>query len=581
MTISGTGIPANATIVSITDATNFVISAATTAGSGQTYVYGLVPQANSLAGYTADQLASIAAGSGRLQLAAAGATNAQTVASTLIGTGASEIVLVSSGTYNLSLNLGALSRVKGGTLFIAQPGNTRSASNGVQTSSGTSGSLITDANGTAYVVFGGSSSTVTDWGAKNSGGWIDAPTYTSTVAATTTYASGNNLDVVNSNTGNWVTQTINSLRFNSTNAYTATIASGSTLTLATGGILFGSSAASSTLTGGTVIPGAGRELVIFSSGNNLTINSVLGNSAGGASDVTYRGVEGLGLGKNSVIIGVLANNTYTGNTYISGERVYLGTATTTNTVASSNSNSLTVSAVTNVAVGSSITGSGIPAGTTVTAIAGNVLTLSQNATVPITTTVTFSSGTPFGTGANGNVYIYGNNGGQFFFNTAQKITRNWYIIGSGWGEASGNNTSGHGVIRMSDGAELAGTLNLMGDAAVRTYGSLSSVSATLSGNFMLFNMSGWGDGTLNMTGNNTGWAGSIVSGSGAFRYDTLANLGSPTSIGIGGSGSIAAGFTNAQFNAVQTNVINKVTYGSTGTIALRVASAASAAVART
>ena len=51
--------------LSITDATNFVISAATTAGSNQTYVYGLVPQANSLAGFTADQMASIGAGSGR------------------------------------------------------------------------------------------------------------------------------------------------------------------------------------------------------------------------------------------------------------------------------------------------------------------------------------------------------------------------------------------------------------------------------------------------------------------------------------------------------------------------------------
>ena len=140
---------------------------------------------------------------------AAAATNAQTVASTLIGTGASEIVLTSSGTYNLSLTLGALSRVKGGTLFVAQPSNTLSASNGVLTSSGSSGNLITDANGTAYVVLGGSSSTATDWGAKNSGGWLAAPTYTSTVAATTTYASGNNLDVVNTNTGNCVTQTIN------------------------------------------------------------------------------------------------------------------------------------------------------------------------------------------------------------------------------------------------------------------------------------------------------------------------------------------------------------------------------------
>ena len=99
-------------------------------------------------------------------------------------------------------------------------------------------------------------------------------------------------------------------------------------------LMLASSAASASISGGTIIPGAGRELVIFSSGNTFTVNSVLANSASGASDVTYRGNEGLGIGKNNVIIDKLANNTYTGNTYISGVRVYLGTATTTNSAAS-------------------------------------------------------------------------------------------------------------------------------------------------------------------------------------------------------------------------------------------------------
>jgi fibronectin-binding autotransporter adhesin len=103
---------------------------------------------------------------------------------------------------------------------------------------------------------------------------------------------------------------------------------------------------------------------------------------------------------------------------------------------------------------------------------------------------------------------------------------------------------------------------------VRSLGALATVSATLSGNYSLFNISGYGDGTVNMTGNNTGWAGSILSGSGAYRFDTLANLGSPTSIGIAGSGSIIVGFAG-----VQANVINKVTYGSLGTIALRASNA--------
>lgn len=122
------------------------------------------------------QLANVGNGSGRLLLTAAAAANTQAVASTTIGTGASDIVLTSSGTNNLLLTLGAITRNAGGTLFISNPANTLTASNSVQTSSGIASSLLTDANGTAYAVMStNSSTTVTDWAMKNAGNvWITA-----------------------------------------------------------------------------------------------------------------------------------------------------------------------------------------------------------------------------------------------------------------------------------------------------------------------------------------------------------------------------------------------------------------------
>ena len=216
-----------------------------------------------------------------------------------------------------------------------------------------------------------------------------------------------------------------------------------------------------TITGGTIVPGLGKELVVFANGKTLTINSVLGESAAGVTDVTFRGNIGLGAGNNDVVLG--ANNTYTGNTYVSGVRVRTTSATVT---------------------------------------------------------------APFGTGVNGNVYIYGNNGGQFMLPdnaTAYTVTRNWYVIGGGWEEGSSQSGAYHGAIRLGNNANLGGTLNLMGDASVRATGALATVSAKLFGNYDLTAKSGWGDGTINFTADNTGWAGSYTIGSGGYRFDTEAN----------------------------------------------------------
>jgi autotransporter-associated beta strand protein len=341
---------------------------------------------------------------------------------------------------------------------------------------------------------------------------IGTGTMTISAAATATttaqvFTVAQNINMGESNTGTgWTTQTINSLRnvATTTSGTTLTIAAANTITIATGGILYGSAVgANSSITGGTIVPGLGKELVVFVNGNkSLTINSVLGESAAGITDVTFRGNIGIGAGANDLVLG--ANNTYTGNTYISGLRIRTSSASVT---------------------------------------------------------------APFGTGLNGNVYIYGNNGGQFL--TADNVTlaaRNWYIIGAGWEEGAGQPGAFHGAIRLGANTTLAGTLNLMGDASVRATGAFATVSAKLFGNYDLTARSGWGDGTINFTGDNTGWAGSYTIGSGGYRFDTVANLGSPTVIQLGNYGSIIPGFAG-----IQAAVIDKVGYGSFGTIALRVA----------
>lgn len=89
---------------------------------------------------------------------------------------------------------------------------------------------------------------------------------------------------------------------------------------------------------------------------------------------------------------VNGNGTSAYNSY-----VYSPGGTTTNTVASSSSTSLTVASTSSLimVVGTAISGSGIPANTTITAIntSTNVITLSQTATVTINTTLTLGNTT--------------------------------------------------------------------------------------------------------------------------------------------------------------------------------------------
>ena len=267
---------------------------------------------------TTAQVATASVNGGRLTLTGAAATNSQTFASTTIGLGNAAVTLTSSGTNLLALNLGAITRSAGGVLYVTNPSNTLGSTNGVLTSSGTASTLLKDANGVAYAVVGN-----TDWAFKDSTNtWIVAGTYTTASNAATFSGDADITASFSATSGS----TVNSIRLNNSTARTLTLAGTNTVT--TGGILFGSSAATaSTITGGTIQPGStGNQLVIINDSTTSVLTSILANNGSTAASVTYSGNATIGSGKNDIKIGVA--NTYTGDTYISGTRVQINSAGT-------------------------------------------------------------------------------------------------------------------------------------------------------------------------------------------------------------------------------------------------------------
>ena len=267
---------------------------------------------------TTAQVAAASVNGGRLTLTGAAATNSQAFASTTVGLGNAAAALTSSGTNPLALNLGAVTRSTGGVLHVTNPGNTLGSTNGVLTSSGAAGTLLKDANGVAYAVVGN-----TDWAFKDSTNtWIVAGTYTTASTAATFSGDADITASFAATSGS----TVNSIRFNSSTARTLTLAGVNTVT--TGGILFGSGAATaSTVTGGTIQPGGtGNQLVIINNSTTSVLTSILANNGSNAASVTYSGNATIGSGKNDIKIGVA--NTYTGDTYISGTRVQPSSAGT-------------------------------------------------------------------------------------------------------------------------------------------------------------------------------------------------------------------------------------------------------------
>lgn len=250
---------------------------------------------------------------------ASAAANSQTFGATTVGVGASGVTMTAAGGNPFVLNLGAITRTAGGTLNVTQPSGTVSATNGVLTSSGSAGVILTDANGTAFATVGGA-----DWASKDAtNAFITAFTGYTTFSASGPISGDANVTGSGTATSG---STFNSVRFLSTAARTLTLAGTNTITA--GGVLVAAgSTAASTITGGTIRAGAGRELVFI---NNapvtaaaLALNSVIADSASGPSSVTFRSLTATTT-TGSFSIG--ASNTYTGDTYITAGRVSLNVA---------------------------------------------------------------------------------------------------------------------------------------------------------------------------------------------------------------------------------------------------------------
>jgi fibronectin-binding autotransporter adhesin len=248
-------------------------------------------------------------GGGRLLLTgSSGASNSQTVSGATVGAGNNGIALTSNGAAGLVLSLGAISRSAGGTLDVTLPDSTQSTTNGVRTSTTNLANNVfvsAASNGIAYATVSG-----TTWAGLSSGNIVALSSYATGAA---NYTSANNVDVGVADSPA-ADRTVNTLRFN---AGPTVLTLSGTNTIGTGGMLFTPAMTSGTITGGSLRPGSGNELVLINNGGQLTVNSVIANNSAAAA-VTLSGTGNFRLN---------GNNTYTGATRINSSTVSLGSAT--------------------------------------------------------------------------------------------------------------------------------------------------------------------------------------------------------------------------------------------------------------
>ncbi len=240
---------------------------------------------------------------------------------TLTASTASNIGATNGSSMGLTaINLGGLSRGVGSGLNFNLPTGTQTATNGILTTTGTAGALLTSGSGPTFAY-----TTVnrTDFAAKDAlTNNIVALAGTVNAGASSLGGSAANSNVTGGNTTlSGAANTINTIRFNdSTAARTLNLgASGNVLTITTGGILISSDvgAAGSGITGGQLrgVNTSGAELIVHqNSSQPFTIGSVISNP-GIAQGLTKTGAGTL------ILTGV---NTHSGITYITSGRLQIG-----------------------------------------------------------------------------------------------------------------------------------------------------------------------------------------------------------------------------------------------------------------
>jgi fibronectin-binding autotransporter adhesin len=310
-----------------------------------------------------------------------------------------------------------------------------------------------------------------------------------------TWAAGNNTNITLAGADPASGSTTHSLRFHETGAKTLTLAGINTIT--SGGVLVTANVGSNTTTisGGTLTTtGANNDLILhqFNSSANLTVSSVLSNNV---------------------------------------REARIGTTT-------SGSNSITgLTSTSDLAVGMLITGTGIPANATITAInSATQITISGNATatgtpslspVGVTSLTKTGAGTVLLSGANnytgttrvfeGTLRVTGNNGNKFY-EVGSQGRLELDIDGGTSGYGRGILVNGEGV-NSTNGVYLAGGRNFNFQSALRLAGAPTTVRQFGTGNAILH---GWDSNGTHLVVENTA-SGSVIGtnvnfASGGFGY---------------------------------------------------------------
>ena len=509
-TLTGSNTYSGTTTVAMGNSTGFLVASSLNLAFAANQINILNNTSNSsalvLGGSTASNAQTVLGGGALTLTGIATSTNSQRFNGATIGTGANNIVLAANATANpLLLNVGALSRNAGGTLLLVQPTGTVSATNGLVTTTGTASTLLTDANGTAFAVVGTVAGAAGDWAAKDAtNAFIVGGSAVS--GFYTTAASAANFTAVGATGNADVTTGFTATAGTGVGTIRMNAATAQTLNLNAGtstistGGVLFGSSVAQTISNGTLRAGAGREMVFINTHTGTPLISAV--IADSASGMSSVTYRGAITGTTGQgQFQVSGSNTYQGPTYIESGRVNVTSA---------------------------------------------------------------ASNTPFGTGANANVFINGNTNGQYLSQVANNVANHFYITGNGWSESSG----ALGAIRVDTGATISGPITLLGDAGL---GAHTTSAGTISGGIDgAFNLTKLGAQTLILSGINTSFTGATTISAGFLQY----NSGLAGAVGGTSAITISSGAT-AVFNYAGIQAaINKVTPASAGWLGITATNAA-------
>ncbi len=391
---------------------------------------------------------------------------------------------------------------------------------------------------------------------KSATGNIAAVGYTSSTTAASSFTTGANMNVAASTTSNIGTVSINSLRFNASSNFNITITgSSATLTIASGMILFGSSATA----GGTIGSAANYGKLTTGQGDLMLI----ANNATG-SDTIYSQITGsIGLtkiGPGTVVLNSQAANTYTGSTTVLAGKLattqanVLGDGTNANNlliVSSAGTLDLsgTNQSVQNISGGGTIDNSSLtPATLTIQDNQSNVANIfsgviqnsgsgalgltfsgnSQSRSLQLSGANTYSG--PTAITSNGKIIAGGDN--RLSPNSQVNITSGTLDLHA-FNESIGSLAGAGGTVTSS--ASGTCTLTLGADGAAATY------SGTIAqGNATTFSLTKTGGGTQILEGGNS-YNGLTSINGGTLETDTAGINGSSLTSGLAfGGGSLMA-----------------------------------------